>query len=244
MKSYKRQNLIVAAIRGKQQETAEMLLSYRFILEDKPKKKESKAKKLKIWGKDEDDNNMLHHCGLNAMHSIEAMILKHHIYKPAEKIKQKMKFREQFETEAAKNKKKDWVKERDIAFIMNRKGLKPGNLKPNRKQEEVQIWHESDLECLSESSFQAMVQQKGAYSGSMEWFQLDNSQIAAVKEVTEDKETFMSSTAQRSMTASVKSKSTGTRQIIDEIMGDVGATMDANKSIRLKDDNLLVKSLD
>ena len=127
---------------------------------------------------------------------------------------------------------------------MNRKGLKPGNLKPNRKQEEVQIWHESDLECLSESSFQAMVQQKGAYSGSMESFQLDNSQIAAVKEVTEDKETFMSSTALRSMTASVKSKSTGTRQIIDEIMGDAGATMDANKSIRLNDDNLLVKSLD
>ena len=94
---------------------------------------------------------------------------------------------------------------------MNRKGLKPGNLKPNRKQEEVQIWHESDLECLSESSFQAMVQQKGAYSGSMESFHLDNSQIAAVKEVTEDKETFMSSTALRSMTASVKSKSTGTR---------------------------------
>ena len=82
-----------------------MLLSYRFILEDKSKKKDSMAKTLKYWGKDEDDNNMLHHCGLNAMQSIENKILEHHIYKPAEKIKQKMKFREQLDTDAVKSKK-------------------------------------------------------------------------------------------------------------------------------------------
>ena len=64
------------AIVGEQIDTAKMILSYSYepAIGDPPKANEDKAVYFNIFGKDEDDNNILHLCTLSNMREIRRMI--------------------------------------------------------------------------------------------------------------------------------------------------------------------------
>ena len=75
MKSYKKRSILAATICGKQVETARMLLSYQYRAFNATIPSDvTKAAYLRVFGKDKDDNNVLHLCGLHGMREIHKML--------------------------------------------------------------------------------------------------------------------------------------------------------------------------
>ena len=75
MKSYKKRSILAATICGKQIETAQMILSYQYKpIDSTIPKSTTKAAFFRVFGKDKDDNNVLHLCGLFGMREIHKML--------------------------------------------------------------------------------------------------------------------------------------------------------------------------
>ena len=76
LKSFKKRSILTSAICGKQGHTARMILKeYEYTAIVPAVAPWLKGHdKFKVFGKDEDDNNILHHCYLNEMPDIRQMI--------------------------------------------------------------------------------------------------------------------------------------------------------------------------
>ena len=84
IKSFRKQSVLMAAIIGKKVEVCRMLINEyhfkavetRYFSEDKKLKKkwDGKTDKLQIFGKDDDDNNILHYCYIVDLPEVRQML--------------------------------------------------------------------------------------------------------------------------------------------------------------------------
>ena len=146
IKSYRGRSVATASVIGQQAHVAQMLISeyeYRAQVMSRDQKKQAwlrKADKFKIFGKDLDDNNILHHTYIHNMPEVRQMLRDSYYIKPSAERNAQQELNMTRNREAQKKaearerqEKKDneWV----TGYRMNRRGFKPSRLAHDLKAE-------------------------------------------------------------------------------------------------------------